>query len=131
MIPTTTGAAKAVGLVLPNLNGRLNGFAVRVPTKNVSLVDLTAVVKKDTTKEEVNAALTAAANGPLKGVLAVVKEELVSIDFNGNPASSSVDASLTDVMQKRMVKVVAWYDNEWGYSNRVVDVASYMLRKSS
>jgi glyceraldehyde 3-phosphate dehydrogenase len=130
MIPTTTGAAKAVGLVLPNLNGRLNGFAVRVPTKNVSLVDFVAEVKKDVTKDEVNAALTRAAEGPLKGVLAVTQEELVSIDFNGNPASSTVDLELTDVMQKRMVKVIAWYDNEWGYSNRVVDVASYMVKRA-
>ena len=131
MIPTTTGAAKAVGLVLPNLNGKLNGFAVRVPTKNVSLVDFVAEVKKDVTVEEVNNALLEAAKGPLKGVLQVTKEELVSSDFNHDQHSATVDASLTDVMQKRMVKVIAWYDNEWGYSNRVVDVAAYMVRKAA
>lgn len=131
MIPTTTGAAKAVGLVLPELNGKLNGFAVRVPTKNVSMVDLVAVVKKDTTAEEVNKALETAANGPLKGFLAVTHEPLVSIDFNGDAHSSTVDASLTDVMQKRMIKVIAWYDNEWGYSNRVVDLANHMVQKAA
>lgn len=128
MIPTTTGAAKAVGLVLPELKGKLNGFAVRVPTKNVSMVDLTVMVKKDVTKESVNAALTAAANGPLKGILDVCVEPLVSIDFNGNPASSTVDAEMTDVMSNRMVKVIAWYDNEWGYSNRVIDLAVHMSK---
>lgn len=128
MIPTTTGAAKAVGLVLPQLKGKLNGFAVRVPTKNVSMVDLTAVVKKDVTKEAVNDALQAAANGPLKGILGFEPLPLVSIDFNGNPHSSTVDASLTDVMADRMVKVVAWYDNEWGYSNRVIDLAKHMAQ---
>lgn len=128
MIPTTTGAAKAVGLVLPELKGKLNGFAVRVPTKNVSMVDLTAVVKKDVTKEQVNDALVAAADGPLKGVLGVSMEPLVSIDFNGNPNSSTVDGSLTDVMAGNMVKVVAWYDNEWGYSNRVIDLAQHMTK---
>jgi glyceraldehyde 3-phosphate dehydrogenase len=128
MIPTTTGAAKAVGLVLPELNGKLNGFAVRVPTKNVSMVDLVAVLKKDVTVDEVNKALEDAANGPLKGFLAVSREPLVSIDFNGDAHSSTVDASLTDVMQKRMVKVISWYDNEWGYSNRVVDLANHMVQ---
>ncbi len=128
MIPTTTGAAKAVGLVLPEMKGKLNGFAVRVPTKNVSLVDLTVRLSKDTTKEAVNAALTAAANGPLKGILDVSNEPLVSIDYNGNPHSSSVDASLTDVMADRMVKVVSWYDNEWGYSNRMIDLAVHMSK---
>lgn len=131
MIPTTTGAAKAVGLVLPELQGRLNGFAVRVPTKDVSLVDLVANVKKDVTVESVNDALRTAAEGPLKGVLVMSDKPLVSIDFIGNPASSSVDSSLTDVMEKRMVKVVSWYDNEWGYSNRVVDIANYMAKQSS
>jgi glyceraldehyde 3-phosphate dehydrogenase len=131
MIPTTTGAAKAVGLVLPELNGKLNGFAVRVPTKNVSMVDLVAVVKKDATADEVNQALENAANGPLKGILAVTRKELVSIDFNGDAHSSTVDAKLTDVMQKRMVKVIAWYDNEWGYSNRVVDLANHMAKKAA
>ncbi|MEQ8274169.1 MAG: type I glyceraldehyde-3-phosphate dehydrogenase [Deltaproteobacteria bacterium] len=131
MIPTTTGAAKAVGLVLPELAGKLNGFAVRVPTKDVSLVDLVANVSKDVTKEEVNAALNAAANGPMKGVLGVSDKPLVSIDFIGNANSSTVDSALTDVMEKRMVKVVSWYDNEWGYSSRVVDIANYMAKQSS
>jgi glyceraldehyde 3-phosphate dehydrogenase len=131
MIPTTTGAAKALGLVLPNLTGKLNGFAVRVPTKNVSLVDFVAQLKKDVTADDVNKALTSAANGALKGVLAVSNEPLVSIDFNGNPHSSIVDLALTDVMQKRMVKVVSWYDNEWGYSNRCVDIANHMIRRSA
>lgn len=128
MIPTTTGAAKAVGLVLPELKGKLNGFAVRVPTKNVSMVDLTVQVGKDVTAEEVNAALTKEANGALKGVLDVTTEPLVSIDFNGNPASSTVDAGMTTVMSNRMVKVLAWYDNEWGYSNRVIDLAIHMSK---
>jgi glyceraldehyde 3-phosphate dehydrogenase len=130
MVPTTTGAAKAVGLVLPELNGKLNGFAVRVPTKNVSMVDFVAEVKRDVTVDEVNKALETAANGPLKGVLAVSKEELVSIDFNGDSHSSTVDSTLTDVMSKRMVKVIAWYDNEWGYSNRVVDLANHMIKSA-
>lgn len=128
MIPTTTGAAKAVGAVLPEMKGKLNGFAVRVPTKNVSLVDLTVRLSKDTTKEAVNAALTAAASGPLKGILDVSNEPLVSIDYNGNPHSSTVDAGLTDVMSDRMVKVVSWYDNEWGYSNRMIDLAVHMSK---
>ncbi len=131
MIPTTTGAAKAVGLVLPRLAGKLNGFAMRVPTKNVSVVDLVATLNTDVTVEEVNAALEAAANGPLKGILGVTREPLVSIDFCGNPASSTVDLALTDVMSSRMVKVVSWYDNEWGYSNRVLDLARYIARKSA
>ncbi|MBK6683141.1 MAG: type I glyceraldehyde-3-phosphate dehydrogenase [Deltaproteobacteria bacterium] len=130
MIPTSTGAAKALGEVLPSMQGKLNGFAVRVPTKNVSMVDLTVNVAKDVTKEEVNKALTEAANGPLKGVLAVTTEELVSCDFNGDAHSSTVDSLLTEVLQKRMVKVVAWYDNEWGYSNRVVDLAAYVIKNS-
>ncbi len=129
MIPTTTGAAKAVGLVLPELAGKLNGFAVRVPTKNVSMVDLTVQLKKDVTAESINEALTNAANGDLKGVLGVCNEPLVSIDFNGNPNSSTVDASLTSVMEDRMAKVVSWYDNEWGYSNRCVDLAAYMTSR--
>ncbi len=130
MIPTTTGAAKAVGLVLPNLKGKLNGFAVRVPTKNVSMVDLTAVVGREVTKDQVNAALSDAANGPLKGILGVTSRPLVSIDFNGNPHSATVDLDLTDVMEARMVKVVAWYDNEWGYSVRCVDLARYMASRN-
>jgi glyceraldehyde 3-phosphate dehydrogenase len=131
MIPTTTGAAKAVGLVLPRLAGKLNGFAMRVPTKNVSVVDLVATLNTDVTVEEVNAALEAAANGPLKGILGVTREPLVSIDFCGNPASSTVDLALTDVMSSRMVKVVSWYDNEWGYSNRVLDLARYIAQKTA
>ena len=122
MIPTTTGAASAVGEVLPELKGRLDGFAMRVPTPNVSVVDLNAVLDKKTTGEEVNAALRAAANGPLKGILAVSDAELVSIDFKGNPFSSIVDAPYTKVMDGDFLKVLSWYDNEWGYSNRCVDL---------
>jgi glyceraldehyde 3-phosphate dehydrogenase len=128
MIPTSTGAAKAIGEVLPALAGKLNGTSIRVPTKNVSVVDLTVTLSKDVTKEEINKALTEAANGPLKGIMAVTTEELVSIDFNGDPHSATVDTLLTDVMSKRMAKVVAWYDNEWGYSNRVVDLAAYVVK---
>ncbi|ERJ19729.1 Glyceraldehyde 3-phosphate dehydrogenase 1 protein [Salinisphaera shabanensis E1L3A] len=123
MIPTATGAAKAVGLVLPELNGKLDGFAVRVPTINVSMVDLTAQVSKDTTVEEVNAVLKKAAEGPLKGVLAYSEAPLVSQDFNHDPASSTVDAPLTKVAGGKLVKVCAWYDNEWGFSNRMLDTA--------
>jgi glyceraldehyde 3-phosphate dehydrogenase len=122
MIPTTTGAATAVGEVLPELKGRLDGFAMRVPTPNVSVVDLNALVDKKTTAEEVNATLCAAANGPLKGILAYSEEELVSIDFKGNANSSIVDAPYTKVMDGDFVKVLSWYDNEWGYSNRCVDL---------
>src|SRR5687767_14242393 len=121
MIPTTTGAATAVGEVLPELKGRLDGFAMRVPTPNVTVVDLNAVVDKKTTAEEVNAALREAANGPLKGILEYSEAELVSIDFKGNPHSSIVDAPYTKVMDGDFVKVLSWYDNEWGYSNRCVD----------
>ena len=128
MIPTTTGAAKAVSLVLPELKGKLDGLAVRVPTPNVSLVDLVVETEKTTTVEEVNAALKAAANGPLKGILDVCEEPLVSIDFNGNPASSSVDAATTSVIAGSMVKVMSWYDNEWGYSNRIVDLVKLMAK---
>jgi glyceraldehyde 3-phosphate dehydrogenase len=121
MIPTKTGAAAAVGLVLPDLNGKLDGFAVRVPTINVSMVDLTVTVGKDTTAEEVNSILKNAAEGELKGVLAFSDEPLVSMDFNHNAASSTVDAELTKVMGTRLVKVCSWYDNEWGFSNRMLD----------
>lgn len=131
MIPTTTGAAAAVSLVLPELKGKLNGFAMRVPTKNVSVVDLTAMLKKKVSAAEVNAAMKAAAEGPLKGVLGYYDAPLVSIDFNGNQNSSSLDAGLTEVMQDQMVKVVSWYDNEWGYSNRVIDLVSYMAKKAA
>ena len=127
MIPTTTGAAKAVSLVLPELKGKLDGLAVRVPTPNVSLVDLVVETEKATSTEEVNAALKAAAEGPLKGILAYCEEPLVSCDFNGNPASSTVDAATTSVIGGTMVKVMSWYDNEWGYSNRVVDLVKLMI----
>ena len=120
MIPTKTGAAAAVGLVLPELNGKLDGYAVRVPTINVSMVDLSFIAKRDTTVEEVNSILKAAAEGPLKGVLEYNEAPLVSIDFNHNPASSAFDATLTKVSGK-LVKVSSWYDNEWGFSNRMLD----------
>ena len=129
MIPTTTGAALAVGEVLPELKGKLDGFAMRVPTPNVSVVDLNAIVDRRTTGEEVNAALKAAAEGPLKGILAVSTEELVSIDFKGDAHSSIVDAPYTKVMDGDFVKVLSWYDNEWGYSNRCVDLLRLMVKK--
>lgn len=122
MIPTTTGAAKAVGLVLPELKGKLDGMAIRVPTQDVSVVDLVAELGKDTTTEEVNAALKEAAEGPLKGILAYTDEPLVSTDFLGDPSSSTVDGLSTKVLGNRMVKVLAWYDNEWGFSCRMVDL---------
>ncbi len=120
-IPTSTGAAKAVGLVLPELNGKLDGMAMRVPTINVSCVDLTFKAARDTTTDEVNDIIRAAADGPMKGVLAYCDEPLVSVDFNHDPHSSTVDTELTKVMQGNMVKVLAWYDNEWGFSNRMLD----------
>jgi len=129
IIPTTTGAAKAVGLVLPELKGKLNGFAMRVPTKNVSVVDLVAELKTTATVEEINQKLKAASEGKLKGYLAYSEEPLVSIDFNGDSHSSTVDALSTMVVEGNLVKVVAWYDNEWGYSNRVVDLAIYIAKK--
>jgi len=122
-IPTKTGAAAAVGLVLPHLNGKLDGFSIRVPTINVSLVDLTFVAKRKTTVEEVNAAVKQAAEGDLKGILEYCTEPLVSSDFNHNPASSVFDATITKVSDGTLVKVYAWYDNEWGFSNRMLDVA--------
>lgn len=128
MVPTTTGAAKAVGLVLPELKGKLDGFAVRVPTPDVSMVDLTAILEKTPTKEQINAAMKEAANGSLKGVLGYEEAPLVSVDFMGNPNSSVFDAELTAVMGNQ-VKVIAWYDNEVGFSNRVVDLASYIGSK--
>jgi glyceraldehyde 3-phosphate dehydrogenase len=124
MIPTSTGAASAIGLVLPALKGKLDGLAIRVPTPNVSLVDLTARLEKKTTKEEINAALKAASDGPLKGILDYSDEPLVSVDFNHCPASSTVDALSTTVIDGDFAKVLSWYDNEWGYSNRVVDLAA-------
>jgi glyceraldehyde 3-phosphate dehydrogenase len=129
MIPTTTGAAVAVGEVLPELKGRLDGFAMRVPTPNVSVVDLNALVDKKTTAEEVNAALKAAAGGALKKYLGFSTDELVSIDFKGNPLSSIVDAPYTKVMDGDFVKVLSWYDNEWGYSNRCVDLLHLLVAK--
>jgi glyceraldehyde 3-phosphate dehydrogenase len=127
MIPTTTGAARAVGEVLPELKGKLDGSAVRVPTANVSLVDLIFTPKRETSVEEVNGALKAAAeSGPLAGVLDYTDEPLVSIDFNHNPASSTVDSLETAVLEGRLVRVVSWYDNEWGFSNRMVDTAAAM-----
>ncbi len=129
IIPTTTGAAKAVALVLPELKGKLNGFAMRVPTPNVSVVDLVVELDKAATAEEINAALKEAAEGDLKGVMAYCDEPLVSKDFNGNPNSSIIDAMSTMVMEGNMVKVVSWYDNEWGYSNRVVDLIGFIASK--
>ena len=126
MVPTTTGAARAVAEVIPELKGRMDGVAIRVPTPNVSLVDLVCRLGQDVTKEEVNQILEEAANGPLKGILQFVKEELVSIDFNHTAFSSSVDASLTNVIGGRMVKIFSWYDNEYGYSNRVIDLSLLM-----
>lgn len=130
MIPTTTGAAKAVGLVLPELKGKLDGMAIRVPTPNVSVIDLVAELKKDATAEEVNAALKKAAEGKMKGILQYTEEPVVSIDFNGNAHSSIVDASVTKVLEGRMVKVIAWYDNETGYSSRVRDLIIYLTKRS-
>ncbi|HWQ56968.1 MAG TPA: type I glyceraldehyde-3-phosphate dehydrogenase [Bryobacteraceae bacterium] len=129
MIPTSTGAAKAIGLVMPELKGKLDGYAMRVPTPNVSVVDLVAVTKKPTTTEAVNAALKAAAEGPMKGILAYTEDPVVSTDMLRNPNSSIVDAGLTKVMDGNLVKVVAWYDNEWGYSSRVVDLVAFLVKK--
>jgi glyceraldehyde 3-phosphate dehydrogenase len=129
MIPTTTGAASAVGEVLPALKGRLDGVAVRVPTPNVSLVDLAAQLEKTTTGDAVNAAFAEAANGAYKGIIQYVTEPLVSIDFRGNPHSAMLDSSYTKVMDGTFVKIFAWYDNEWGYSSRCVDLLRYMASK--
>jgi len=128
MIPTSTGAAKAIGLVLPELKGKLDGYAMRVPTSDVSIVDLTARLRRPTDAEAINAAMRKAAAGPLKGILEVCDELLVSIDFRGNPHSSILDAPSTKVMDGTFVKVLSWYDNEWGYSMRVVDLALLMGR---
>ena len=129
MIPTTTGAAVAVGEVLPELKGKLDGFAMRVPTPNVSVVDLAVLVDKKTSGDDVNAALKAASEGAMKGILQFSTEELVSIDFKGNPHSSIVDAPYTKVMDGDFVKVLSWYDNEWGYSNRCVDLLRLMVKR--
>ena len=129
MIPTSTGAAKAIGLVVPELKGKLDGYAMRVPTPDVSVVDFVAVLKKDTTTEAVNGALKQAAEGPLKGILAYTEDPVVSTDMLRNPNSSIVDAGLTKVVGGNLVKVVAWYDNEWGYSSRVVDLITFLGEK--
>jgi glyceraldehyde 3-phosphate dehydrogenase len=129
MIPSSTGAAKALHLVIPDLKGKLDGYAMRVPTPNVSVVDLTVFVEKPATKESVNAALKAAAIGPMKGILAYTEEELVSVDFRGNANSSIVDAGYTKVVGDKCVKVLAWYDNEWGYSCRVRDLIKLLASK--
>jgi glyceraldehyde 3-phosphate dehydrogenase len=127
LVPTSTGAAKAVGLVLPELNGRLHGFAIRAPVPTGSVVDLTFVASRETTVEEVNAAFAAAAEGPMQGILQYTEDPIVSSDIVGNPHSSIVDGLLTSVMQGTLVKVVSWYDNEWGYSNRCVDLLQKVL----
>ncbi|GMV22472.1 MAG: glyceraldehyde-3-phosphate dehydrogenase [Acidimicrobiia bacterium] len=129
IIPTTTGAASAVGEVLPALKGRLDGIAMRVPTPNVSVVDLNAILEKSTSADEINAAFKAAADGPLKGILEYVTAPLVSIDFRGNPHSAMLDVAYTKVMDGNFAKIMAWYDNEWGYSNRCVDLLRYMASK--
>jgi len=126
MVPTTTGAATAVAEVIPELKGKLDGMAIRVPTPNVSIVDVVCRVETDTTVEAVNQALKEAAEGHMKGILRYVDEELVSVDFNHSTYSSCVDAPLTKVIEKRMVKVLSWYDNEFGYANRLVDLALHM-----
>jgi glyceraldehyde 3-phosphate dehydrogenase len=128
MIPTTTGAARAVGLVLPELKGKLDGSSVRVPTPNVSLIDLVFTPSRDTTKEEINAALKTAAEGPMKGVLAYTDQPLVSTDFNHQPPSSTVDSLETAVLEGKLARVVSWYDNEWGFSNRMIDTAGVMAK---
>ncbi|HEX7342132.1 MAG TPA: type I glyceraldehyde-3-phosphate dehydrogenase [Rhodanobacteraceae bacterium] len=127
-IPTSTGAAAAVGLVLPELNGKLDGFSMRVPVINVSVVDLTFVAKRATSKAEIDAAVHAAANGPLKGILGINEQPLVSIDFNHNPASSTYDATQTRVLDGTLVKVLSWYDNEWGFSNRMLDMTVALMK---
>jgi glyceraldehyde 3-phosphate dehydrogenase len=127
LIPASTGAAKAIGLVIPELNGKLNGFAVRAPVPTGSVVDLTVEANRETSGEEINAAMKAAAEGPLKGILAYTEDPIVSSDIVRNQASSIFDSQLTSVMDGTMVKVVAWYDNEWGYSNRIVDVVQRLL----
>ncbi|HBI23359.1 MAG TPA: type I glyceraldehyde-3-phosphate dehydrogenase, partial [Nitrospiraceae bacterium] len=129
LIPTTTGAAKAISLVLPEMEGKLDGMAVRVPTPNVSMVDLVVDVEKDVDEVKINNALRRAAAGNLNGILEYTEDPLVSIDFKGNPHSSIVDGSITTVIDKRMVKIIAWYDNEWGYSMRIRDLILYMSKK--
>lgn len=127
IIPTSTGAAKAVGLVMPELKGKLTGLAMRVPTPNVSIVDLVVNLKKNTSVEEINAAMKAASEGPMKGCLSYTDEPLVSKDLNGNPSSSTFDSELTEVLEGNLVKVISWYDNEWGYSNRIAELLTLVL----
>lgn len=129
MIPTSTGAAKAVGLVLPALKGRLDAIAIRVPTPNVSLIDLVVELERDTTSKEINEAVKKAADSTLKGIVEYSEEPLVSIDMNGNPHSAIFDSALTMMLEKRMVKVIAWYDNEWGYANRIYDLIRYIGKR--
>ena len=131
MIPTTTGAAKAIGLVMPALKGKLDGYSMRVPTPDVSVVDLVALLSRNTTTEEVNKALEEAANGPMKGILAYTEDPVVSTDMLHNPASSIVDSQMTKVLDGNLVKVLAWYDNEWGYSMRIVDLIDFLVKKSA
>lgn len=128
MIPTTTGAAKAVGLVLPELKGKLDGMAIRVPTPNVSVVDLVAELSREASAEDINKALRTASEGSMKGIIQYSEDPLVSTDLNGNPHSAIVDATVTKVIEGRMVKVIAWYDNEWGYSNRLKDLILYLIK---
>lgn len=129
MIPTSTGAAKAIGLVIPELKGKLDGFAVRVPVANVSVVDLTCSLKKEATAEDINKALKEAAEGRMKGILDYTSDDVVSVDFNHSPASSTVDSKLTKIIGGNFAKVIAWYDNEWGYSCRVVDLIELIVKK--
>ena len=129
LIPTSTGAAKAIGLVMPELKGKLDGYSIRVPTPNVSVVDFVAVLKKNTTNEEINKELQSAANGCLKNILAFTMDPVVSTDMMKNPNSSIVDGQLTKVLDGNLAKVVAWYDNEWGYSSRVVDLITFVAKK--
>ncbi len=129
MIPTSTGAAKAISLVIPDLKGKLDGFAIRVPVPNVSVVDLTMLLGKKASVEEINAALKAASEGKMKGILGYTEDPVVSVDFNHCPLSSIIDAKSTKVIQDDFVKVLSWYDNEWGYSNRVVDLCEFMVKK--
>lgn len=128
IIPTTTGAAKAVGEVLPALKGKLDGISMRVPTPNVSVVDLVAILEESVTAEEINAVLKAAADGPMKGIMQFVTEPLVSIDFRGNPHSSIIDAAYTKVLEGDFIKVMAWYDNEWGYSNKCLEMVRVLAK---
>ena len=130
MVPTSTGAAKAVGLVLPELAGKLDGSAIRVPTANVSAVDFTFIAKREVTADEINQALIAASEGPMKGVLGINNRPLVSIDFNQDPHSSIADITQTQVLDGRFVRILTWYDNEWGFSNRMLDTSVAMMRAS-